>query len=317
MVAVLVPCHNEEATVERVVAEFRAALPDATIVVCDNASTDRTGELARAAGAVVITEDRPGKGMAVRRLFADVEADVYLMVDGDATYEAAAAPELVRCVVEDGCDMVNGARVSDVVDTAAYRRGHRLGNAVLTWIFRGLFHLPLKDTLTGYRAFSRRFVKSFPSASEGFEIEAELNAHAALLGVPVAEIQTAYLARPEGSVSKLSTYRDGIRILRLNLRLFRDARPLMSFSVLGLPWMLAALVLILVPVDEYLRTGLVLRFPSLIAGVGSFLVALNLWTAGIIMQRVTRNRAEVVRLRYLAQPGPVAAAASRALRLPG
>lgn len=313
-VAVLVPCHNEEATVERVVTDFRRALPNSLVVVVDNASTDRTAELALAAGAQVINEPRPGKGWAVRRLLADVDADVYVLVDGDATYDAAAAPRLVERVIKDGCDMVNGARVSDTLDQAAYRRGHRLGNAVLTWIFQRLFRLPLKDTLTGFRAFSRRFVKSFPSASEGFEIEAELNAHAAFLGVPVAEIETVYLARPEGSESKLNTYRDGLRILRLNLRLFRDARPLTSFSILALPWLLAALVLVLPPVTEYLNSGLVAKFPSLIAGVGCFLVALNLWTAGIVMQRITRNRVEGVRLTYLSHPGPAGLAAPRGRR---
>jgi hypothetical protein len=201
--------------------------------------------------------------------------------------------------------MVNAGRVAPEVESDAYRRGHRLGNAVLTWIFRHLFELPLTDTLTGYRAFSRRFVKSFPAASEGFEIEAELNAHAAVLGVPVAELVTSYVSRPEGSQSKLNTYRDGVRILRRNLRLFRDARPYLSFSLLALPWLIATLALIWLPVSDYVQTGLVAHFPSLIAGVGTFLVALNLWAAGLVMERIFRNRVEVVRLSYLSIPAPV------------
>lgn len=306
-VAVLVPCHDEERTVAQVVEAFRSALPEALVVVGDNASTDRTAELARAAGAEVITEQRKGKGMMVRRLMADVDADCYVLVDGDATYDPWAAPAMVDKVLNERLDMVNGSRIASDDEQAAYRRGHRLGNAVLTWIFQRLFGLPLADTLTGYRAFSRRFVKSFPSNATGFEIEAELNAHAALLGVPVGEVDTVYVARPSGSSSKLSTYRDGLRILRLNLRLFRDARPLLSFSLLALPWLLATVLLLIRPVTEYLDTGLVARFPSLIAGVGTFLVSLNLWAAGLVMERVSRNRVEVVRLRYLALPAPAAA----------
>jgi glycosyltransferase involved in cell wall biosynthesis len=303
-VCVLVPCHNEERTVEQVVTAFRQALPEALVVVGDNASTDRTAELARAAGARVVTEPRKGKGLMVRRLLADVDADCYVMVDGDATYDATAAPALVDMVFGQQLDMVTGARATPDHELTAFRRGHRLGNAVLTWIFHRLFGLPLVDTLSGYRAFSHRFVKSFPAAARGFEIEAELNAHAALLGVPVGELETTYLARPEGSQSKLSTYRDGLRILRLNLRLFRDARPLLSFCLLALPWLLATVPLVVRPVVEYLDTGLVPRFPSLIVGVGTFLVALNLWAAGLVMERVSRNRAEAVRLRYLALDAP-------------
>jgi glycosyltransferase involved in cell wall biosynthesis len=306
-VAVLIPCHDEERTVAQVVGAFRQALPDALVVVGDNASTDRTAEFARAAGAEVVPEQRKGKGLMVRRLLADVDADCYVLVDGDATYDANAAPEMVAKVLRDRLDMVNGSRVTPEHELAAYRRGHRLGNAALTWIFQRLFGLPLADTLSGYRAFSRRFVKSFPSSATGFEIEAELNAHAALLAVPVGEVDTLYLSRPEGSESKLSTYRDGLRILRLNLRLFRDAKPLLSFSLLALPWLLATIPLVVRPVAEYFRTGLVPRFPSLIVGVGTFLVALNLWAAGLVLERVSRNRVEAVRLRYLALPAPAGA----------
>jgi glycosyltransferase involved in cell wall biosynthesis len=301
-VAVLVPCHNEEHAIATVVRAFRTALPGAEVTVADNASTDRTAELARAAGARVISEPRQGKGFAVRRLFTDVEADCYVLVDGDATYEALAAPDLVRIVLADGVDMVVGARVSEAGDATAYRRGHRLGNAVLTWIFHRLFKLPIEDTLSGYRVLSRRFVKSFPAGSTGFDVEAELNAHAAVVGVPVSEVRTRYIARPEGSESKLDTYRDGWHILRRNLRLFRDARPSLAFSLLALPWLLVAIYLVARAGQGYLDTGTVPHFPSLIAGVGSFIVAANLWVAGLVMERVTRNRNEVIRIAYLGIP---------------
>lgn len=309
-VAVVIPCHNEEASVGIVVADFAAALPGATIVVADNASTDGTADAARAAGAQVVVEPRPGKGLAVRRLLADVEADCYVMVDGDATYDAASAPALVQLVLGGGNDMVNGARAADATSAGTYRRGHALGNAVLTWIFQKLFRLPLQDTLSGYRAMSRRFVKSFPTGATGFEIEAELNAHAATLGVPVAELQTRYGARGEGSQSKLNTYRDGVRILRRNLRLFRDARPWLAFLVLALPWALAAAPLLWIAFSEYFQTGLVTRFPSLVAGTGFLVIALVIAVSGLIMERITRNRTEVVRLAYLsfAAPGAIRAA---------
>lgn len=237
VVAVVVPCHNEESTIGQVIAGFRSVIPSCVVYVADNNSTDRTSEMARASGATVISEPRPGKGFAVRRLLADADADCFIMVDGDNTYDPGAAPEMVMKVLRDHVDMVNGARVSTGEDPDAYRRGHALGNAVLTWIFQKLFALPLEDTLSGYRAMSKRFVKSFPSGSTGFEIEAELNAHAAIVGMPVAEVPTAYRSRPEGSNSKLNTYRDGWRILLRNLRLFRDARPNRAFFFLSVPWL--------------------------------------------------------------------------------
>jgi glycosyltransferase involved in cell wall biosynthesis len=301
-VAVVVPCHNEETTVARVVREFGAALPGARVTVVDNASSDNTATAAAAAGADVIFEPRPGKGRAMRRLFADVEADCYLMVDGDCTYDASSAPAMVRKVLHDGVDMVVGARVADQTKGAEYRRGHRFGNAVLTWIFRQLFKLPIVDTLSGYRALSRRFVKTFPAGARGFDVEAELNAHAAVIEVPVAEVPTRYVARPEGSVSKLSTISDGWRILKRNLRLFRDARPTLAFGLLALPLFLISLVLVGRAVLEYWHTGRVLYFPSLIAGVGAFVVAAELWVAGLVMERIARNRNEVVRIAYLGIP---------------
>lgn len=311
-VAVVIPCHNEEVAIQGVIGDFRRSLPGARIVVLDNASTDDTAEAARLAGADVIFERRQGKGRAVRRLLADVEAGIYVLADGDATYDASAAPEMVRRCREDGCDMVVSERIGGSQES--YRRGHRLGNAFLTWIFDRLFSLPLGDTLSGYRALSRRFAKSFPTAARGFEIEAELNAHAALLEVPVSEVQAPYSPRPEGSQSKLSTYRDGARILRRNLRLFRDARPLLAFSIIALPFALSALVLLGIPLFEYLNTDMVSRFPSLIVGIGAFLVALNLVVSGMVLERVTRNRNEATRLAYLSYSSPLTSRSSSAQR---
>lgn len=303
-VAVIVPCHNEELTIAEVVTGFQRTLPGCAVVVADNCSTDRTAEVARAHGAQVVVENRPGKGYAVRRLLADVEADCYVMIDGDATYDPDSAPAMVSMVLHDGVDMVNGARVVTGERTEAYRPGHSLGNSVLTWIFQKLFKLQLRDTLSGYRVMSRRFVKSFPTGAEGFEIEAELNAHAATLGVPLGEVDTPYFARPEGSESKLNTYRDGLRILRRNLRLFRDARPSLAFLLLSLPWLVLAGALLWIPIAEYLRTGLVLRFPSLIAGVGALILAGLTILTGLILERVARNRIEANRLCYLEYPAP-------------
>lgn len=306
-VAVVIPCHNEEQTVTTVVRDFRAALPGARIVVVDNASTDATGEVAARAGAIVLREPRAGKGFAVRRLLGDVEADCYLLVDGDATYDASAAPDMVRLVLEQGVDMVNGARITAPEDRALERKGHRFGNLALSWIFSSLFRLRLTDTLSGYRAMSRRFVKSFPTRAKGFEIETELNVHCAALDASVIEVPTVYRARTD-SESKLNTWKDGRRILRRNLRLFRDARPLLAFSLLGVPWFALAIALVQAAVREYAETGKVTQFPSLIAGVAAFIVCMQLVVSGIVLERVARTREEAVRLAYLREP---AAAVSR------
>lgn len=306
-VAVVVPCHNEEQTVATVVREFLAALPGARVVVVDNASTDATGEEAVRAGAIVLREPRAGKGFAVRRLLGDVEADCYVLVDGDATYDASAAPQMVRLVMEQGVDMVNGARVTPAELRDLERTGHRMGNIALSWIFSSLFRLRLTDTLSGYRAMSRRFVKSFPTRAKGFEIETELNVHCAALDASVVEVPTAYRARPHGSTSKLSTWKDGRRILRRNLRLFRDARPLLAFSILGLPWLILAAVLVQSAVREYIETGIVTRFPSLIAGVAAFIVSMQLTVSGIVLERVARSREEAVRLAFLREPAAAVA----------
>lgn len=300
---VCIPCYNEEAAIGQVVSDFRAAIPNARIVVIDNGSRDQTAERARAAGAEVLSEPRPGKGRAVTRAFADLDGDCYVMVDGDGTYDAGRVPAMVDLIADGSADMVCCARVESESATVAYRPGHRLGNRVLTSLFQGLFGLLISDALTGYRAMSRRFVKTFPSAATGFEIEAELNIHAALMQVPLLEITGEYRDRAEGTVSKLNTYRDGLRILRRNLRLFRDGRPNLAFSILAAPWFLASTYLVGVAVVDYAKTGQVARLPSLIADVGAFLVALNTSIAGVILER-PRSRRETARLQYLAHPGP-------------
>ncbi|MFL6856706.1 MAG: glycosyltransferase family 2 protein [Allosphingosinicella sp.] len=299
-VAVLLPCYNEEAAVARTVAAFRAALPDAAIYVYDNNSTDRTREVAAAAGAIVRSERMQGKGHVVRRMFADVEADIYLMADGDATYDAAAAPALIARLVDERLDMVVGARASEVED--AYRRGHRLGNKLFTGLLASLFGRTFSDIFSGYRVFSRRFAKSFPALSRGFETETEISVHALELAMPVGEVVTAYGARPEGSQSKLSTWPDGWRIMRTILHLFRIERPVLFYGGFGL--LLAALAVVLaVPLAiTYAKTGLVPRFPTAILATGLIILAALSFFAGLILDTVVRGRREVRRLHYLSLP---------------
>lgn len=299
-VAVLLPCYNEAAAIGQTVEDFRAALPEATIYVYDNNSTDKTVEIAVAAGAIVRTERMQGKGNVVRRMFADVEADIYVMADGDATYEAAAAPGLINMLVNDQLDMVVGARKSEV--DAAYRRGHRLGNAMLTGMLAWLFGRSFTDILSGYRVFSRRFVKSFPVLSEGFEIETEISVHALELRMPVAEQITAYAARPEGSESKLSTYRDGWRILKTILTLFRIEKPMAFFGLIGAALALTAIILSIPLFLTYFETGLVPRLPTAVLATGLMLVAFLSWVCGLILDTVVRGRREMRRLAYLAHP---------------
>ncbi len=301
-VAVLLPCYNEEAAIAQTVADFQSALPDASIYVYDNNSTDRTREVATAAGAIVRTERMQGKGNVVRRMFADVDADVYVIADGDATYEAAAAPAMVAQLIDERLDMVVGARRSEV--DAAYRRGHRFGNAVLTNMLAWAFGRSFSDILTGYRIFSRRFVKSFPVLSAGFEIETEISVHALEMRMPVVEVVTAYAARPEGSVSKLSTYSDGWRILRTIAMLFRFERPLLFFGSVAAILALAAIVLAVPLVMTFLETGLVPRFPTAILATGLIILAALNGFCGLILDTVVRGRREVRRLAYLAQPAP-------------
>ena len=299
-VAVLLPCYNEEAAIAQTVAAFRAALPGATIYVYDNNSADRTRDVAAAAGAVVRDERMQGKGHVVRRMFADVEADVYVMADGDATYDASAAPDLVRRLVEERLDMVVGARKSAVEE--AYRPGHRLGNRLFTGILARLFGRSFSDIFSGYRVFSRRFVKSFPALSRGFETETEISVHALELAMPVAEVVTAYGARPEGSQSKLSTYRDGWRIMRTIGHLFRIERPVLFYGSFGLFLAMIAVALSIPLILTFAETGLVPRFPTAILATGLMIVAFMSFMCGLILDTVVRGRREVRRLHYLALP---------------
>lgn len=301
-IAVLLPCYNEEAAIAQTVAAFRAALPSASIYVYDNNSSDRTVEVARAAGAIVGHERMQGKGAVVRRMFADVEADIYVMADGDATYDASAAPEMVEMLVRDQLDMVVGARQSEV--EAAYRRGHVLGNRLLTGLLAQMFGRSFSDILSGYRVFSRRFVKSFPILSAGFEIETEISVHALELVMPVSEHMTKYAARPEGSTSKLSTYRDGWRILRTMIGLYRSERPAAFYGIIAAVFAVVALLLAIPLVITYAQTGLVPRFPTAILVMGLLTISTLCIFAGLIVDTVTKGRREMKRLTYLAFPAP-------------
>ncbi len=301
-IVVLLPCYNEEAAIADTVAVFRAALTAARIYVFDNNSSDRTAEVARAAGAEVRFEPRPGKGNVIRRMFADIEADIYVLADGDATYDASAAPALIARLVDAQLDMVSGARISD--ETEAYRRGHRLGNRVLTGLVQRLFARSFNDMLTGYRVFSRRFVKSFPAISQGFEIETELTVHALQLRMPTEEMPTAYAARPENSVSKLSTWSDGFRILKMIGFLVKEEKPLQLFLGIALIAFLPSLAVFLSVFREFLATGEVARFPSLFVALSGFVIAALAVTCALILDTVSRGRREARHLRYLQFPGP-------------
>jgi glycosyltransferase involved in cell wall biosynthesis len=301
-IAVLLPCFNEEAAIVRTVEGFREALPGASIYVYDNNSRDRTIELARGSGAEVRSERMQGKGHVVRRMFADVDADIYVMADGDLTYDPAAAPAMVKLLIDDRLDMVVGTRQHDAKD--AYRGGHVIGNRLFTGLLSRLFGRSFSDIFSGYRVFSRRFVKSFPVLSEGFEIETEISVHALELRMPVGEVETAYGARPEGSESKLSTYRDGWRILKTIATLYRIERPVLFYGSVGALLLIAAIWLSIPLVLTYLDTGLVPRFPTAILVTGMTIVAVLCVFAGLILDTVTRGRREMRRLAYLSQPGP-------------
>jgi len=301
-VAVLVPCFNEEATIAKVVADFRAALPEAAIYVYDNNSVDGTVDVARAAGALVRRETHQGKGNVVRRMFADVDADVYVLVDGDATYDAASARTMIARLVEERLDMVVGARVDQ--HEAAYRLGHRTGNRLLTRFFALAFHATFSDILSGYRVFSRRFVKSFPVLSRGFEIETEFSVHALELELAVAEVPTPYYARPEGSTSKLSTWRDGWRILLTIVGLYRSERPLAFFSGLGVVLAIVSVGLAIPIFVTYFEQGIVPRIPTAILSTGLMLLASLSIVAGLVLDTVTRGRREIKLIAYLEQAPP-------------
>ena len=299
-VAVLVPCFNEEAAIATVVSDFRKALPAAGIFVYDNNSRDRTVEVARAAGAEVRSERRQGKGHVVRRMFADIEADIYVLVDGDATYDAPSAPGMIDALVNDHLDMVVGVRVDQ--STAAYRRGHRTGNRMLTGFLATVFGEAFRDILSGYRVFSRRFVKSFPVLSDGFEIETELSVYALELALPVGEIETPYYARPAGSVSKLNTWRDGFRILGTILKLYRSEKPLRFFTAIGGFLALVSIGLAVPIVITFLEEGLVPRLPTAVLSTGLMIVAMLSISSGLVLDTVTRGRREMKLLAYLSHP---------------
>ena len=296
-VAILVPCYNEEVAIAGVIADFRAALPDAAIVVYDNNSTDKTAQVARAAGAEVFQETRQGKGFVVRRMFSDVEADIYVLVDGDATYDAPSARPMIKRLLEKRLDMVVANRIER--EQASYRVGHRTGNRILTGAVSLIFGSSLKDMLSGYRVLSRRFVKSFPVLSGGFEIETELTVHALELGLAIEEFDAPYYARPQGSVSKLSTWRDGFRISRTIVNLYRAEHPLQFFAGIGAILAVVSIAFAVPVVITFLETGLVPRLPTAVLSTGLMILAFLSGAVGLVLDTVTRGRQEMKRLAYL------------------
>ena len=300
-IAVLIPCYNEEIAIAKVINGFQRSVPEATIYVYDNNSRDQTKAVARAAGAQIRTESLQGKGNVVRRAFADIDADIYLLVDGDDTYDPSDAPAMIELLIDGHLDMVNGARVTDI--QAAYRPGHRLGNRVLTGLVQSVFGNQISDMLSGYRVFSRRFVKSFPSLASGFETETEFTIHALNLRMPIGEIATLYKDRPDGSVSKLRTYSDGLRILRSIVVLVKEERPLQFFSTLAGVLAILGIFVAIPVIRDYVVTGLVPRLPSAVLATAlEILSALSL-ASGLILDSVARGRKEAKRLAYLAIAG--------------
>lgn len=302
-VAVLIPCYNEDLAVAKVVHDFRAALPQAAIYVYDNNSKDRTVAVAREAGAIVRTEQLQGKGNVVRRMFADIEADVYVMIDGDATYHAPSAPPMIAKLIDENLDMVVGTRLH-TEEAGAFPAGHQFGNRLLTGTVAWLFGDRFGDMLSGYRVFSRRFVKSFPALAKGFETETELTVHALALRMPVAEVETPYFARPVGSVSKLNTYRDGWRILITIIKLTKEERPLFFFSTIFAIFAALAIVLAVPVMLTYMETGLVPRFPTAILATGIMLLGFLSLASGFILDNVKHGRRETKRLHYLQYTAP-------------
>jgi glycosyltransferase involved in cell wall biosynthesis len=301
-IAVLVPCYNEDVAIAKVVRDFRAALPDATIFVFDNNSTDNTAAAARAAGAEVFHEKYQGKGFVVRRMFTDVEADIYVLVDGDATYDAPSARAMIGRLLDDRLDMVVANRVDREQD--AYRAGHRTGNRLLTAFVASVFGPTFNDMLSGYRVFSRRFVKSLPVLSGGFEIETELTIHALELGLAVAEIDTPYYARPRGSASKLNTWGDGFRILRTIIRIYRAERPLAFFGAIGVALAIMSVGFAIPLMVTFVETGLVPRLPTAVLSTGLMILAFLSTAIGLVLDTVTRGRREMKLLAYLAHRAP-------------
>ena len=315
-IAVIVPCYNESASIAKVVTDFRLALPTAKIYVYDNNSIDETVARARAAGAIIRRETLQGKGNVVRRMFADVDADVYVLADGDDTYDAAVAPALIELLLTEGLDMVSGQRVADVADTEAYRPGHQFGNRLLTAMVATIFGDRMHDMLSGYRVLSRRFVKSFPCLTRGFEIETELTVHALELGMPIGEVRTCYGHRPSGSTSKLHTVRDGIYILVTIVQLIKNERPLWFFGGIFVVLALASVVLAIPIVETWRETGLVPRLPTAVLATGMVLLAFLSLTCGMILDTVTIGRREAKRMRYLSIPFLDSPATSGRLNLP-
>ena len=301
-IAVIVPCYNEALTIGDIVRDFNACLPQAAVYVFDNNSSDATTAVATAAGAIVRGVPLQGKGNVIRRMFADVDADIYIMVDGDDTYDASVAPQLAEKLVREGLDMVVGTRITD--EREAYRFGHRFGNRLLTGCVSAVFGNTFTDMLSGYRIFSRRYAKSFAAHAAGFETETELTVHALELRMPVAEVATVYKSRPEGSVSKLNTYRDGLRILWMIAKLFKNEKPLHFFSLwAGLCVAMAALLAVPL-LETFLQTGLVPRLPTALLCTGLSLFGVVLLSCGLILDTVTKGRIEQKRFAYLAVPGP-------------
>lgn len=296
-IAVLIPCFNEAVTISKVVSSFKTEIPESIIYVYDNNSSDDTVIKARQAGAIVRSENIQGKGNVVRRMFRDIEADFYILVDGDDTYDAGIALQMLHLALEGPCDLVNCVRRE--IGQEAYRRGHRFGNKMLTGMVRYIFGNRVQDMLSGYKVLSRRFVKSFPALSGGFDIETELTIHALELSMPVAHVEGSYRSRPEGSKSKLNTYRDGLRILRMIIILFKHERPLQFFSWIGLVLMLMSLALGIPVVLQFLQTGFVTRLPTAVLAMGVMLVAFLSFMTGLILDTVTRGRREAKILTYL------------------
>jgi glycosyltransferase involved in cell wall biosynthesis len=299
-IAILIPCYNEAPTISCVIHELRSIVPEATIYVYDNNSHDHTAELSRQAGAIVRLEKRQGKGYVVRRMFSDIEADVYVMLDGDATYDARALPQMLQLLIEGFYDMVVGCRVAQ--DKQAYRQGHSTGNKIFNALLKLFFNSPFTDIFSGYRVFSRRFVKSFVQNSKQFEIETDLSLHALELGMPVVEIPTPYYERPEGSFSKLSTYKDGLRILRRILVLLKDVRPLLFYSGFSLLFLVGSLSMGIPVILDFFQTGLVERMPSAILAASLMIMSLLSFTAGLILDSVAKMRRDNKKLAYLVIP---------------
>jgi glycosyltransferase involved in cell wall biosynthesis len=296
-IAVLLPCYNEAGTIRSVVDGFRAALPSARIFVYDNNSTDGTALQAMLSGATVLRERRQGKGHVVRRMFSDIDADVYLMADGDGTYSPADAEDLIRTLVTERSDMVVGTRRG--VHDDAGRQGHAVGNRIFNVLYRAIFGPDFTDIFSGYRAFSRRFVKSFPAVSAGFEIETEMSVHASRLKLPTSELELDYGRRPEGSHSKLSTFRDGAKILWMFAMLMKETRPFAFFGILSAIFMASSLAFMTPVLIEYFETGLVSRMPTWVLSMALMMISFMLFTAALILDSMARSRAEQLRIHYM------------------